>query len=175
MALRSFTKGWLVFLGVVLIVLVISTQVSGNPLYWFAVASGWIQPFTRPPGVPRAAIFVSLVEDGMWFQYAVDTQRNVDIIKAWDSNGQVLADGECQLEELNRAADRNELHPSMVQFDYRQNKTDYIYLFQEHHWWGDKGLFGKILIPVKKTSSGRSKLRASNRTEGVLASRSDHL
>jgi hypothetical protein len=96
----------------------------------------------------RKALVRFTIRGWNWFQCAVDLERNVDVIKVWDSTGRMLADGEFQLEGVGRAATQSELHPSLILFDYKQNRIDMIYLFKEHHWWGDWGLFGKTLVPI---------------------------
>src|SRR5260370_6286920 len=40
------------------------------------------------------------------------SQRNVDVCKAWDVDGRLVASGDFRLEGENRAATKRELHPS---------------------------------------------------------------
>jgi len=103
---------------------------------------------TRPPGVPTDAHLVSLIENGTWFQYSIDSSRDANKVKAWDLQGRLLADGYFRLEGENRAATNSELHPSIVQFRHDVNRTDYIYLFKRHGLMGGQDPFGKILVPI---------------------------
>ncbi len=55
-----------------------------------------------------------MVEDGTWFDCRVDVRRNVDVCRAWDDTGRVLANGDFRLECQGRAATELELRPSGV-------------------------------------------------------------
>lgn len=109
----------------------------------------------RPSGVPTDARLVSLIENGTWFQYSIDPMRNANKVKAWDLKGRLLADGYFRLEGENRAASNSELHPSIVQFRYDVNRTDYIYLFKRYGFLGGQEPFGKILIPIDDNTKRR--------------------
>ena len=111
------------------------------PLHTAGVVVGLWQPLTRPPSVSRSARYVTLVEDGTWFECIVDTSRNVNKCRAWTSEGLLIADGEFQLEDENRAATQEELKPSRVAVS--EGRVHWIDLF------GKGGAFSKRLLPVQ--------------------------
>jgi hypothetical protein len=119
---------------------VIALIITARPIYIFGVVFGLWQPWNRPLGVSPAARYVSWIEDGTWFDCAVDSMRNVDTCKAWDSNGRVLADGDFRLECQGRAATNAELRPSSV--DSSGGHGYAIYLF------GKDGARSQTLVPV---------------------------
>lgn len=122
-----------IVLGIVLIAV-------GAVSYDLGVRFGLLQPLTRPGTVSTSARYVSLIEIGTWFDCYVDSKKDVDVCKAWDSDGRLLADGEFRLEGENRAATRSELRPSRVNGGVGRIK--YIELE------GDQGPFSKVLVPV---------------------------
>src|SRR5579884_1262648 len=97
------------------------------------VVNGFTEAPPRPPSVPRSAHYVDRIEDGTWFDCSVDTRRNVDLCKAWDDRGVLIADGAFRLEDEDRAATTAELHPSLVLSS--GGKAYMIYLF------GKQGVF----------------------------------
>lgn len=113
---------------------------SVRPVYVIGVMLGFWQPLTRPRLVSPAAHYVSWVEDGTWFDCAFDSKRDVDVCKAWDSNGRPLANGDFRLECLGRAATSAELRPSFVSSSGGIGHE--IYLF------GDKGARSWTLVPA---------------------------
>jgi hypothetical protein len=126
------------------------------------VGSGAAEDPRRPPGVPRTAHYVDRIEDGTWFDCFVDSKRDVDICKAWDDSGRVIADGPFRLEDEDRAATASELHPSLVLST--GGKAYMIYLF------GKDGIFGRALvrvdsrnrrIGVPSVTSGRSSIKGT--------------
>jgi hypothetical protein len=132
------SKHWIVLsmavgIGLALIVLVPGVYVCG-------VVFGLWQPVTRPPGVSATARYVSRIEDGTWFDCSVNSERNVDICKAWGSDGRFLADGDFRLECEARPATKAELRPSAV--NSSGGHAYAIYLF------GERGAESKILVPV---------------------------
>jgi hypothetical protein len=110
------------------------------PAYILGVVLGLWQPLQRPSGVSLSARYVSWIEDGTWFDCVADSRRNVDVCKAWDSNGRVLADGDYRLECQGRAAVGNELRPSSVSSSGGHGHA--IYLF------GQEGARTRTLVPV---------------------------
>ncbi len=111
-----------------------------RPIYVFGVVFGLWQPWARPPGVSEAAHYVSRIEDGTWFDCTLDSKRNVDVCRAWDSDGRLLADGDFRLECQGRAASNAELRPSSVSSSGGHAYA--VYLF------GDKGSQTETLVPV---------------------------
>lgn len=111
-----------------------------GPVYKLGIVLGLWQPATRPASVSESAHYVSLVEDGTWFDCRVDSKRNVDVCRAWDANGKLIAAGDFRLEGENRAAEKSELHPSWVATS--DGRAYMIYLFGKH------GAFTSALVPV---------------------------
>jgi len=109
------------------------------PLYNLGVAFRLWQPL-RPAGVSPSARYVSLIEDGTWFDCTVDSQRNVNVCRAWNTSGKLVADGQFRLEGDGRAAIGSELRPSRVLGT--DGKAYMIYLFGEH------GALSRALVPV---------------------------
>ena len=110
-------------------------------VYNIGVGFGAWQPLTRPSRVPRSAHFVSTLKDETWFDCRVDEGRGVDVCRAWDEKGRVVADGDFRLEDEDRAATASELRPSEVK---TQNGQVYmIYLYGPH---GE--VLGRTLLPV---------------------------
>jgi len=126
---------WAVAIGVAIALIALA-----RPIYVFGVVFGIWQPITRPPGVSLVARYVSWLEDGTWFDCAVDSRRNVDTCKAWDSDGRLLAAGDFRLECQGRAATKAELHPSSVSSS--GGRVYAIYLF------GKDGARSRTLLPI---------------------------
>ncbi len=114
------------------------------PLYHAGIVFGLWQPLRRPPGVSPSAQYVSLVEEGTWFDCSVDSARNVDVCKAWNSDGQLIADGDFRLEGENRAATKSELHPTHV-----ARGDGHVWMIYLN---GKEGTFSKTLVPVTDSS-----------------------
>lgn len=134
----AFTKcrvKWAVAIGVSVALIALA-----RPIYIFGVVFGIWQPMTRPTGVSSTARYVSWIEDGTWFDCAVDSKRNVNTCKAWDSDGRLLADGDFRLECQGRAATKAELRPSAVSSSGGHGYAIYLY--------GDKGARSRTLVPV---------------------------
>lgn len=124
--------------------LAMATAVLGYALYltglWFDL---W-QPLIRPRGVSSNARFVHVGEGSTWFECSVDSKRNVNPCRAWDSYGKLLADGDFQLVDESRAATVAELRPSMVGSRKADGLSREIYLF------GPNGqLMGRLLRQVR--------------------------
>ena len=113
-------------------------------LYSFGIFAGWWGPLTRPAGVSRRAKYVTIVESAAWFDCTVDAGRNVDVCKAWDTNGRLVTAGCFRLEGENRAATVEELHPSSVGASRAAGlPPDTITLFGPNHL-----IWGKTLVRV---------------------------
>lgn len=123
-----------------IIIIVGVAAVVAWPIYLLGALLGLWQPWTRPPGVSATAHFVSSIEDGTWFDCEVDAIKNVNRCKAWDYQGQLVANGEFRLEGTNRAATRSELRPSSVISS--GGHAYMIYLF------GADGAQSRVLMPV---------------------------
>lgn len=134
-------KIWVLLTGALAIATIL---VAIRPIYIQGVIYGIWQPLNRPPNVSAKAHYVSWIEDGNWFDCSVDHERNVDVCKAWDSNGRPMADGDFRLDGENRAANESELRPSDV--DVSDGRTYAIYLF------GKQGARSKTLIPINPTA-----------------------
>jgi hypothetical protein len=109
------------------------------------IFSAW-QPI-RPHGISAAAVYVSTVEDGYWFDCRVDNAQNVDVCRVWDYWGKVMADGRFQLECEERAATSAELRPSTIA--RRNGLADAIYLF------GKDGNFSRKLVSVERARESK--------------------
>jgi hypothetical protein len=92
-------------------------------VYPYGIAFGLWQPIVRPFGVSPSARYVSVIEDGSWFDCSIDEKRNVNVCRVWDSEGQLRTSGDFQYEDQHRAARRDELYPSM------DGGQDTIYMF----------------------------------------------
>ena len=104
---------------------------------------GFWQPLTRPSGVSRRAHYVDTFKDAAWFDCSVERSQNVNICRAWDTDGNLVAFGKYRLDGENRAASAPELRPSTVQRYPGHPNLAWIYLF------GDDGtIMGKTLVPV---------------------------
>src|SRR5882672_4171905 len=88
--------------------------VAAWPAYNFGVVLGFWPPLTRPRPVTASAHYVSMIEEGTWFDCSVDSKRNVDTCKAWAPDGRLIASGDFRLEGEDRAATRIELKPTLA-------------------------------------------------------------
>jgi hypothetical protein len=120
--------------------IVVAFGAAVRPVYVYGVVFGLWQPWSRPRGVSRKAHYVSRIEDGTWFDCKLDSKRDMNVCKAWDADGKLLADGDFRLECQGRAATVPELRPSSVISSH--NHGYMIYLF------GAKGSQSAILVPV---------------------------
>jgi hypothetical protein len=116
-------------------------------VYWFGILANWWSPLVRPHGVPPGAKHVFIWESAAWFDCSVDSKRDVDVCRAWDAWGRLVASGDFRLEGENRAATPGELRPSTPGRTNRSGLSGEIYLF------GPNGLIeGKKLIRVGPTA-----------------------
>jgi hypothetical protein len=81
------------------------------PLFVIGVALNFWQPLTRPSGVSRRASHVDAFKSESWFECTVDLHRNVNVCRAWDEQGHLVAFGDYRLDGENRAARPDELRP----------------------------------------------------------------
>jgi hypothetical protein len=119
-------------------------------VYEFGVMSAWWQPVWRPHGVTKSARFVYNLKGSFWFDCSVDVQLNVNRCKAWDSRGQLVADGEFQLEKEARAATASELHPTTIGSIGPSGLAEEIFLLGPR-----REAFGMRLVLVDKGSNSR--------------------
>jgi len=84
------------------------------PLYVVGVAMNFWNPLTRPRGVPRRANHVDAFKSQAWFDCGVDSHRNVNVCRAWDERGDLIAFGNYRIDGQNRAASNRELRPWSV-------------------------------------------------------------
>jgi hypothetical protein len=112
------------------------------PVYRLGVGFGLWQPVTRPSGVSPRAHYVSGETTAAWFDCSVSRTKNVDVCRAWDDAGHLIAYGDFRLDGEKRAATATELRPSMVQPYPGHPELAWIYLSDR------KSDFSKTLVPV---------------------------
>jgi hypothetical protein len=78
----------------------------------------------------------------LFFDCSVDVARNVNVCRAWDTDGNLIAYGNYRLDGENRAATAFELRPSAVHTYPGHPNLAWIYLF------GDHGIANRTLVPV---------------------------
>lgn len=89
------------------------------------------------------ARYVDTFKSAAWFDGVLDRTKDVDVCRAWDQDGNLIAFGNYRLEGENRAATESELRPSSVHSYPTHPNLAWIYLF------GDHGIIeGKTLVPV---------------------------
>ena len=114
---------------------------AARPAYLMGVAVGLWPPTTRPAAVSSRARYASVFEDQAWFDCSVDHSRDVDVCRAWDADGKLIAFGIYRLDGDNRAASESELRPSHVNRSQRPDLA-WIYLSNRSGW------YGRFLVPV---------------------------
>ena len=87
---------------------------SSYPVYVVGVALNLWNPLTRPLAVPRRATHVNAFKSAAWFDCGVDSHRNVDVCRAWDEQGHLIAFGNYRIDGQDRAANNEELRPWSV-------------------------------------------------------------
>lgn len=106
---------------------------------------GLWQPLTRPTGVTARARYVDSFKSAAWFDCSIERIKDVNVCRAWDTDGNLIAFGNYRLEGGNRAATVAELRPSKVQLYPAHPNLAWIYLF------GDDGsILGRTLVPVNE-------------------------
>jgi hypothetical protein len=129
-------KRFLAVLALVALILIL------RPAYQLGVGFGFWQPVTRPAGVSPRARYVAKLKTSGWFDCSVDRTKNIDVCRAWNDAGQLIAYGNFRLDGEQRAATVTELRPSSVQLYPGHPELAWIYLSD------GKSDFGKILVPV---------------------------
>ena len=102
---------------------------SLRPVYSIGVSLNFWQPLTRPASVPKRARYVDTFESAAWFDCSIDRTKDVNICRAWDTNGNLIAFGHYRLDGKNRAATAPELRPSQVDLYPGHPNLAWIYLF----------------------------------------------
>ena len=115
---------------------------SLRPAYLIGVSLGFWQPLTRPSGVSTSAHYVDAFKSAAWFDCSVDGARNVNVCRAWDAGGNLIAYGNYRLDGENRAATAFELRPLAVYPYPGHPNLAWIYLL------GDHGIASRTLVPV---------------------------
>jgi len=116
---------------------------SLRPVYLIGVSLGFWQPLTRPTSIPTRARYVDTLKSDAWFDCSIERTKDVNICRAWDSDGNLIASGNYRLDGENRAATAPELRPSQVHLYSGHPNLAWIYLFGDH-----KKIMGKTLVPV---------------------------
>lgn len=81
------------------------------------------------------------IEIAAWIDCSLDRAGDVDVCRAWDPVGHLIAHGRHRLDGQNRAATPSELHPSNVQRNLSRSELSWIDLYG-----------GKTLVPVNDAS-----------------------
>ncbi len=114
------------------------------PAHQLGVALGFWQPIRRPPSVSTHARYIPAAKSAAWFDCSFGVVTNVDVCRAWDEQGRLVAHGKYRLDGENRAATERELRPSTVIPVPGHPELSWIWLF------GSKGTFSKVLVPVNE-------------------------
>ena len=85
---------------------------------------------------------MSTLKSAAWFDCLVDPARDVDLCRAWDGTGELVAYGRYRLDSENRAATEAELRPSCVLPYPGHPDLAWIYLFK------NRTIQGRLLVPV---------------------------
>jgi hypothetical protein len=118
---------------------------SLRPAYLIGVSLGFWQPLTRPVGISKRAHYVETLKSEAWFDCSVERTKDVNICRAWDATGNLIAFGIYRLDGENRAATARELRPSRVHLYPGHPNLAWIYLFD------DQGsVDGRTLVPVNE-------------------------
>jgi hypothetical protein len=128
---------------IVLVFVGVAILASLRPSYLVGVSLGVWQPLTRPIGVSARARYVPMFKSAAWFDCSLERSRNIDVCRAWDEDGNLIALGNYRLDGENRAATESELRPSQVQRYPNHPDLAWIYLLGDHG-----NTTGKILVPV---------------------------
>lgn len=125
--------------------LVVLLGFGGYFLYRFGTSLGWWDPLTRPGEVSASAKYVFIWESSAWFDCSTDAKRDVNVCRAWDSYGRLIATGDFRLEDEKRAASPGELHPSCIGATNAEGLSDEIYLFGPHGL-----ILGRKLVRIRQ-------------------------
>ena len=129
-----------------LLIAVVVLILLARPVYETGVDLNLWQPLTRPAGVSPQVRYVSTLTDAAWFECSVDDVADVDVCRAWDERGHLIAHGRYRLDGESRAATPTELRPSEVQEYPGHPELAWIYLS------GSQGTLSKILVPVNSAA-----------------------
>ena len=91
------------------------------------------------------ARYVDALKSAAWIDCSVVRTRDVDVCRAWDPDGNLIAFGDYRLDGANRGATASELRPSGVHLYPGHPNLAWIYLFGEH--WR---VNGRTLVPVNE-------------------------
>lgn len=116
---------------------------SLRPAYLIGVSLSFWQPLTRPIGVSARARYVDTFKSASWFDCSIERTKDVNVCRAWDSDGNLIAFGNYRLDGENRAATARELRPSTVLPYPGHPNLAWIYLFGN-----DGSVMGRALVPV---------------------------
>lgn len=125
-------------LGIVVLIVV------SRPVYQIGVGLGFWQPLTRPAGVSSRARYATTIKDSAWIDCSFDAGKDVDVCRAWDDAGHLIAYGRYRLDGERRAARPAELLPAAVAIYPGRPELAWIYLEEAG------GTPGKTLVPVNK-------------------------
>ena len=115
---------------IIMVAVVVAFIAALRPAYQIGVAAGWWQPLGRPVGVSARAHYVETMKSAAWFDCSVDQVRDVNVCRAWDRDGTLIAFGNYRLDGENRSATQSELRPWRVHDGNPQHPTlAWIYLF----------------------------------------------
>jgi hypothetical protein len=93
--------------------------------------------------IKRIARYVDTFKSAAWFDCSIDRTKDVNVCRAWDTNGNLIAFGNYRLDGEGRAATAPELRPSQVHLYLGHPNLAWIYLFGDH-----REIVGKPLVPV---------------------------
>jgi hypothetical protein len=130
---------------IVLAIGVVVLTASLRPVYTIGVSLGLWQPLTRPSDVSAQARYVDTFKDAAWFDCSIERSKDVNICRAWDAYGSLIAFGNYRLDGENRAATVPELRPSQVHRYPGHPNLAWIYLFGDHG-----SVVGRTLVPVNE-------------------------
>ena len=128
---------------IVLVLGGVAVIASLRPAYLIGVSLGFWQPVTRPTGVSGGARYVGTFKSAAWFDCLLERTKDVDVCRAWDEEGNLIAFGNYRLDGENRAATEAELRPSQVHLYPGHPNLAWIYLFGDHG-----NTVGSTLVPV---------------------------
>jgi hypothetical protein len=130
---------------IVLVLGALAIITSLRPAYLIGVSLCFWQPLSRPSSVSEGARYVATFKSAAWFDCVLDRAKDVDVCRAWDEEGNLIAFGNYRLDGENRAATEGELHPSSVHSYPAHPNLAWIHLS------GDHGITeGRTLVPVNE-------------------------
>ena len=118
----------------------VALVVVSVPVYLAGVSFGLWQPLSRPVGVSAGARYLETLKNAGWFDCSVDQIKDVNVCRAWDRDGKLMAFGNYRLDGENRAARAVELRFERVESYPDHPSLAWIYLSD-----------GRTLVPVNDT------------------------